>query len=458
MGAHDGVLERQQRLRDPQPGQLRAQHVGFAVQQRPVPEQRQRVGHLAQRGAHPVRDAARGAGTEGDGGEHGVAQPAVPAVGGLVHQPGGLVEERGAGVQHGPAHPGVEVVRSGRDAVRDEGVPVRGRPADHGVHPQREPRVVQTPEPGRLPVPEGPHGHVQGDELPQGGRSAEQPAHHRAVTAAEQQPGPARGGAAVRAVRVPPERRVEDGGQRRTLPYEPGELVEHHGHGLLPGEGEQRVHGLRPVPQPPGFHAPGAAGQQIAETPQRLRLHRVVRAEEETAGLVGERPQQMRLALAQPPGDDAEPGPGPAVRREADERVPGRVAVEYGTRLGDARAARRPAGRSGWFVLDGGRVQARGGCVRRGPGRGACGWSAGRPRHVRGLLTPPLPAWQNPPHRSPRRPRRRAGPGAFPRGRAAGAMPPAGGCWARAVAVRSVAGGRWSADVVRARVTRCSPS
>ncbi len=169
VGAYDGVLEGKQRLRDPQPGQLRAQHVRLAVQQRAVPEQRQRVRHVPQRSTHPVRDLARRAGAEGDGGEHGVAQPAVPAVSRLVHQPGRLVEERSAGVQHGGAHPGVEVVGPGRSAVGDEGVPVRGRPADHGVHPQGEPHVVQAPEPGRLPVPERSHLHFGGDEFAQRG-------------------------------------------------------------------------------------------------------------------------------------------------------------------------------------------------------------------------------------------------------------------------------------------------
>lgn len=91
------------------------------------------------------RDAAPMRVAGGDGGQDGVVEARIPQIGFVGEQIAGLPEKRAGRGQHGPDHPGVEVVRTGRGVVTGELAAVRRGAAHDGVGHQRGGVVLDAP-------------------------------------------------------------------------------------------------------------------------------------------------------------------------------------------------------------------------------------------------------------------------------------------------------------------------
>lgn len=122
---------------------------------------------------------------------------------------------------------------------------------------------------------------------------------------------------------------MDDGRQRGRGLGKKRELVDDDGHGAARGDAHQLADGFVPVSETEWHWFVTVTGEGLAELPERVGLSGLGGGEHEAAAGAGDCIEQEGLALAAPPGDDAQGGFRAWVPGEASQLGPFEVTVEH---------------------------------------------------------------------------------------------------------------------------------
>ncbi|WP_308190650.1 hypothetical protein [Streptomyces sp. HPF1205] len=167
-GAHDRVVEGDQRFVDAEAGAVVLEGVRLAGDQAALLQDGEGVSEVTGFAAQVRGDASSVGVARRDGGEHRVVEGGVVEFGLVGEKVAGFAEQRAGGGEDRAQHPRVEVLGAGRGVVAGELATVSGGAADDRVDPQSGDRIIDPPEFGGQLVIEGGHDEFEAGPPAQG--------------------------------------------------------------------------------------------------------------------------------------------------------------------------------------------------------------------------------------------------------------------------------------------------
>ncbi len=209
--AHQGVVERQNRLRNAVGGALAVESIRLAHNHPGVFQNRQRMAQVGRLALQEAGNTPAGVVSLGNGREHAVIESGIAQVGFFREQEPRLAEQRAPRVEHVAQDPRTEVVHVGRCVPEHELAAIGRRAADHRIDEHGKARIPgQPPEVGSQAEVQGGHHKFETGAPAQRSGTRQQPSHKGQRGTAQQQP--------HRAAFVPclwPERSLQQRGQFR---------------------------------------------------------------------------------------------------------------------------------------------------------------------------------------------------------------------------------------------------